>query len=137
MIGFYIEEKESPIAKEKFFVLWMEKDGKKFFIDNTWDYLSEEADARFKKKMAQLYSTDGVYYGSEDDIVEFTDRIRKNNYHLESWSKYTVSRIYNDHRVFSGRIIETMERFEFHIYDVWSPEILRAKICFLLKERKK
>lgn len=83
---FYIEERVTPIAKEKYFALWMKKNGKKYFVDDMFDYLDEESDAELQKKMAQLYSTDGVYYGSEDDIVEFADRIRNNNYHLALWS---------------------------------------------------
>lgn len=139
MISFYIEEKEAPISKGKYFVLWMEKDGKKFFVDDKWDYLSEEAVARFQKKMAQLYSTDGAYYASEDDIVEFTDRIRNNNYHLESWSglKLVCNPGFDKHYMFCGRIVETMEHFNFHIYDIWNHEITRAKIVLLLKERRK
>lgn len=139
MIGFYIEETETPIAKEKYFVLWMEKDGKKYFVDDTFDYLAEESDAELQKKMAQLYSTDGVYYGSEDDIVEFADRIRNNGYHLAMWSDLElVDTLGSDkYYVFFGRIVETKEKFKFFIYDIMSPEISRAKIGLLLKERKK
>lgn len=139
MISFYIEETETPVAKEKYFVLWMKKDGKKYFVDDTFDYLTEESDVEFQKKMAQLYSTDGVYYGSEDDIVEFTDRIRNNGYHLAMWSDLQlVDTLGSDNfYLFIGRIVETGEEFEFCIYDIMSPEISRAKIGLLLKERKK
>ena len=89
--------------------------------------------------MAQLYSTDGVYYGSEDDIVEFTNRIRNNNYHFESWSdlKFCNPLGYNTYYLFIGRIVETGDEFEFCIYDIMNPEISRAKIGLLLQERKK
>lgn len=139
MISFYIEETETPVAKEKYFVLWMKKDGKKYFVDDTFDYLTEESDVEFQKKMAQLYSTDGVYYGSEDDIVEFTDRIRNNGYHLAMWSDLQLVDTLGSDKfyLFFGRIVETGEEFEFCIYDIMSPEIARAKIGLLLKERKK
>lgn len=139
MISFYIEETETLVAKEKYFVLWMEKNGKKFFVDDVWHYFAEETNERLQKEMAQLYSTDGVYYGSEDDIVEFTNRIRNNNYHFESWSdlKFCNPLGYNTYYLFIGRIVETGEEFEFCIYDIMNPEISRAKIGLLLKERKK
>lgn len=143
MISFYIEETETPVAKEKYFVLWMKKDGKKYFVDDTFDYLDEESDAELQKKMAQLYSTDGVYYGSEDDIVEFADRIRNNNYHFGPMSDIILCDLPIDNTnfdkfyLFIGRIVETGEEFEFCIYDIMSPEISRAKIDLLLKERKK
>lgn len=138
MIDFYIEETETPVAKEKYFVLWMKKNGKKYFVDDTFDYLAEESDAELQKKMAQLYSTDGVYYGSEDDIVEFADRIRNNNYHLATWSDLQlVDTLGSDkYYVFFGRILETKEKFKFCIYDIFSQEISRAKIGLLLKEQK-
>lgn len=139
MISFYIEETETLVAKEKYFVLWMEKNGKKFFVDDVWHYFAEETNERLQKEMAQLYSTDGVYYGSEDDIVEFTNRIRNNNYHFESWSdlKFCNPLGYNTYYLFIGRIVETGEEFEFCIYDIMNPEISRAKIGLLLQERKK
>lgn len=143
MIDFYIEERVTPVAKEKYFVLWMEKDGKKCFVDDTFDYLDEESDAELQKKMAQLYSTDGVYYGSEDDIVEFADRIRNNNYHFGPMSDIILCDLPIDNTnfdkfyLFIGRIVETGEEFKFCIYDIMNPEIARAKIGLLLKERKK
>lgn len=139
MISFYIEETETPVAKEKHFVLWMKKDGKKFFIDDVWDYFAEETDERLQREMAQLYSTDGAYYGSEDDIVEFADRIRNNDYHFEACSELSIAiRSGSDkYYQFFGRIVETGEEFEFCIYDIMNPEISRAKISLLLKERKK
>lgn len=138
MISFYMEETETPVAKEKYFVLWMEKDGKKFFIDDVWHCFVEETDERFQKKMAQLYSTGGAYFGSEDDIVEFTDRIRNNEYHLEARSnlKFGDDIGNNNYYIFFGEIAETNEGFYFCIYDIMSPEISRAKIALLLKERK-
>lgn len=89
--------------------------------------------------MAQLYSTDGAYYGSEDDIVEFADRIKNNDYHFEACSELRIadSSGSDKYYVFFGRIVETGEFFEFYIYNLWSPEIARAKIGLLLKERKK
>lgn len=139
MISFYIEETETPVAKEKYFVLWMKKDGKKFFIDDVWHCFVEETDERFQKEMAQLYSTDGAYYGSEDDIVEFADRIRNNDYHFEACSELSLAVCSGSDKYyqFFGRIVETGEFFEFYIYNLWSPEISRAKIISLLKERKK
>ena len=117
----------------------MKKDGKKYFVDDTFDCLTEESDAELQKKMAQLYSTDGVYYGSEDDIVEFADRIRNNNYHLALWSDLQLDGTLGSDKyyVFFGRILETKEKFKFCIYDIMSPEIARAKIGLLLQERKK
>lgn len=138
MIDFYIEERVTPIAKEKYFALWMEKDSKKYFVDDTFDYLDEESDAELQKKMAQLYSTDGAYYGSEDDIVEFADRIRNNGYHLALWSDLQLDDTLGSAKyyVFFGRILETKEKFKFCIYDIMNPEISRAKIGLLLNEQK-
>ena len=139
MISFYIEETPKVMGNPDRFVLWMEKDGKKYFVDDAWYYVSEEDEARFQKKMAQLYSTGGVYFGSEDDIVEFTDRIRNNEYHLEARSnlKFGDDIGNNNYYIFFGEIEETSEGFYFCIYDIMSPEIARAKIGLLLKERKK
>lgn len=137
MISFYAEETVTPITKEKYVNLWMEKDGEKYLADYEYGHLSVENDTKFQETMAQLYSTDGVYCGSEEDIVEFTDRIRSNDYHLESWSQFSKVLIHNSYYAFFGRIIETKEEFGFHIFDVTSPEISRAKIDLLLKERKK
>lgn len=139
MISFYIEETPKVMDNPDRFVLWMEKDGKKYFVDDTWYYVSEEDEARFQKKMAQLYSTGGAYFGSEDDIVEFTDRIRNNDYHLESRSnlKFGDDIGNNNYYIFFGEIEETSEGFYFCIFDIMNPEIARAKIDLLLKERKK
>lgn len=139
MISFYIEETPRVKDNPDHFVLWMEKDGKKYLIDGVWGRLSEESDEIFQKEMAQLYSTDGAYYGSEDDIVEFADRIRNNDYHFEACSELSIAvRSGSDkYYQFFGRIVETGEFFEFYIYNLWSPEISRAKIGLLLKERKK
>lgn len=137
MISFYIEETATPVAKEKYVNLCMEKDGKKYVVDAAWEPLTIESDTRFQETMAQLYRTGGVYCGSEEDIVEFTDRIRSNNYHLEPCSQFSKMFTHNNYYTFFGRIIETKESFEFCIFDIMSPEIARAKIGLLLKERKK
>jgi hypothetical protein len=139
MISFYIEKTPRVKDNPDHFVLWMEKDGKKYLIDGVWDCLSEESDEIFQKEMAQLYSTDGAYYGSEDDIVEFADRIRNNDYHFEACSELRIvySASSDNHYVFFGRVVETGEFFEFYIYNLWSSEISRAKIGLLLQERKK
>lgn len=137
MISFYIEETATPVAKEKYVNLCMEKDGKKYIVDCAYIPLTIESDTRFQETMSQLYSTDGAYCGSEEDIVEFTDRIRSNDYHFEEWSQFGKMLTHNSYYAFFGRIIETKEEFEFRIFDVTSPEIARAKIDLLLKERKK
>lgn len=50
MLSFYIEETPKVMDNPERFILWMEKDGKKFFIDDAWYYVSEADDARFQKK---------------------------------------------------------------------------------------
>lgn len=137
MISFYTEETATPVTKEKYVYLCMEKDGKKYIVNVAHGPLTIESDTRFQETMAQLYSTDGAYCGSEESIVEFTDRIRSNDYHFEEWSQFCNFLIHNSYYAFFGRIIETKEEFEFRIFDVTSSEIARAKIDLLLKERKK
>lgn len=133
MISFYIEETPKVMDNPERFILWMEKDGKKFFIDDTWYYVSEEDEARFQKKMAQLYSTDGAYFGSEDDIVEFTDRIRNNEYHLEVRSnlKFGDDIGNSNHYIFLEKYSRPMRDSTFVFMTLWIRKFLVQKsVCY-------
>lgn len=89
--------------------------------------------------MAQLYSTGGVYYGTEDDIVEFANRIRDNDYHFESRTnlKFGDDIGNSNYYIFFGEILETNEGFYFCIYDIMESGNLSCKNRFVTQRTEK
>lgn len=126
MISFYVKER-TTLNNGQYVELWMRRDGydKDVFVDGYLkDYFSQyEIDLTFDQEMASLYSTGGVYYSitNSESIKEFTDRVRKNDYHLKS-----ANLTYGD-------IVETHESFCYRIYDINNPVIASAKIGLMLK----
>lgn len=140
MIYFYVKER-TTLNNGQYVELWMRRDGhdKDVFVDGYLkDYFSQyEIDLTFDQEMASLYSTGGVYYSitNSESIKEFTDRVRKNDYHLKSANLTYGDRFgYYGFYDFIGEVVETHESFWYRIYDIFSLEITRAKIGLLLKE---